>query len=244
MNVPAVPTRVIRSPSTCSAACSSPFPRTLSVDYERAAVEENILGRATYAGRARTFRYLRELYLLDLDRLLFRALRDLWDEDQAAQPLLACLVALARDASFRATATAILPVSAGTRVTADDLTAAVEATFPGVYNKGTAAKIGRNTASSWTQSGHLSGRAKKIRVRAEARPVSVTLGLLLGHLQGLRGEGLLESYWIKALDVQPADARDLAWQASRRGFLELKAAGGVTEVGFSHLLRPPVEKLV
>src|SRR4051812_4720478 len=60
-------------------------------DYERVAVEENVLGRATRAGRARTFRYLRELYLLDPSRLLFRALRDLWDEDPSARPLLACL---------------------------------------------------------------------------------------------------------------------------------------------------------
>jgi hypothetical protein len=91
---------------------------------------------------------LRELYLLEPSRLLFRALRDLWDEDATAQPLLARLVALARDSGFRASAAAVLPVPPGARVTSDELTAAVTAHFPGVYNAGTAAKIGRNTGSS------------------------------------------------------------------------------------------------
>jgi hypothetical protein len=213
-------------------------------DYERIAVDENSLGKATYAGRARTFRYLRELYLLDPSRLLFRALRDLWDEDQAAQPLLACLAALARDSGFRASAAAVLPIAAGGRVTSDDLTAAVTAHFPGVYNAATAAKIGRNTGSSWTQSGHLAGRLDKMRVRVDARPVSATLALLLGHLQGLRGEGLFESFWLRVLDVPPAGARDLAARASRQGYLELKAAGGVTEIGFNHLLRAPIDRVV
>ena len=47
-------------------------------DYERAALEGNVLGKQTDGARRRTFRYLRELYLLRPDALLFRALRDLW----------------------------------------------------------------------------------------------------------------------------------------------------------------------
>ncbi len=163
-------------------------------EYERIAVEENVLGRTTQAGRARTFRYLRELYLLDPQRLLFRALRDLWDEEPAAQPLLACLAALTRDSVYRATADHVLPLALGSQVTAEDLTRAVEIRFPGVYNTGTAGNIGRNTASSWTQSGHLDGRRSKRRSQAESGPVAATYALLLGHLQGLRGETLFESF--------------------------------------------------
>lgn len=213
-------------------------------EYERVAVEENVLGRATRAGRARTFRYLRELYLLDPSRLLFRALRDLWDEDVTAQPLLACLTALVRDSALRATADTLLAAPVGASVDAAVLTGAVAERYPDVYNASTAAKIGRNTASSWTQSGHLEGRSVKRRRRPMVGPVSTALALLLGHLSGQRGEALFSSSWARVLDVPPEDVRRLAADASRKGYLELKDGGGVVEIGFQHLLRPPVERIV
>lgn len=214
------------------------------VDYERVAVEENVLGRATHAGRARTFRYLRELYLLDPTRLLFRALRDLWDEEPPAQPLLACLTALVRDTAFRATSEAVLSTPVGATIDAGVLTSAVVERYPDVYNAATAAKIGRNTASSWTQSGHLEGRSNKRRCRPLVGPSATTLALLLGHLSGQRGEALFSSSWARVLDVPPEEVRRLAADASRKGYLELKDGGGVVEIGFRHLLRPPVERIV
>lgn len=219
-------------------------PTASRTDYERVAVEENILGRATRAGRARTFRYLRELYVLDPTRLLFRALRDLWDEDPSARPLLACLCALVQDSSFRATADAVLRLDPPAEVDAATLAAAVVTTFPDTYNAATAAKIGRNTASSWTQSGHLTGRTRKIRTRVVPGPVPATMALLLGHLAGLRGEALFASSWARVLDVPTQDVRRLAGGASRHGYLELKDSGGVVEVGFRYLLRAPVERII
>ena len=70
-------------------------------EYERAVVDDNVLGKDTAESRQRTLRYLRELYLLRPDSILFRALRDLWTDDPAGQPLLAGLCALARDPAFR-----------------------------------------------------------------------------------------------------------------------------------------------
>src|SRR5687767_11989362 len=76
--------------------------------YERALVDDNVLGKGTAESRRRTLRYLKELYLLRPDSILFRALRDVWTDDPAGQPLLACLCALARDPLFRASAPAVL----------------------------------------------------------------------------------------------------------------------------------------
>jgi len=59
--------------------------------YKEAALEANVIGKDTDAARRRTYRYLRELYLLRPDTLLFRALRDLWPVDPSARPLLAGL---------------------------------------------------------------------------------------------------------------------------------------------------------
>lgn len=207
-------------------------------DYVAAAIEDNVIGKATAEGRRRGLRYLRELYLLEPTRLLFRALRDLWDEDPEAQPVLAGLSAYARDSVFRASGEAVLAAPVGSTMTSADLGAAIGRAFPDSYNRDSLAKLGRNTAASWAQTGHLLGRSTKTRVRVDARPAAAAYALLLGHVEGLRGQALFETRWTRVLDCDAHDMTRLAEQADRRGYLELKNAGGVVEIGFRHLLRP------
>ena len=159
--------------------------------YRTAVIEDNVLGKKTLNSRQRSFRYLRELYALDPDTLLFRALRDLWESCPTDQPLLAMLCALARDPSLRATAAAVLPLSQGEAVTADDLARALMDRYPGIYIDAVANKVGRNAASSWTQSGHLIGRTGKTRIRAACGPAAVAYALLLGAPRGRRRRGAL-----------------------------------------------------
>ena len=215
-------------------------------EYAAAVTEENVLGKATQGARKRTFRYLCELYVLRRDSALFRALRDLWSDDIEAQPLLAGLCAIARDPLFRATAPTILDFMVGDEVTPGALEEAVEAQFPGNYNDGTRAKIGRNTASSWEQTGHLEshGRTPKCRQRAICRPSNLAYALMLGHLQGLRGEMLFDSLWVRLLDQPRGNLFDVATTASQRGLIEFRRSGGVTEVGFRELLRPVEGRLL
>ena len=209
-------------------------------DYMDAVVEHNVLGKDTDGGRRRNFRYLRELYLLRPDSVLFRALRDLWWFDHTGRALLACTCALARDTSFRASASAIASTGPGDELSSRDLAAAVEEQFPSSYNPSTLAKIGRNTFSSWEQTGHLRPLAPSIkqRQRAICRPSNVAYSLLLGHLQGVRGQALFDTMWAQVLDQPRVHLYDLATAASQAGLIEFKNAGGVVEVGFSHLLRP------
>lgn len=208
--------------------------------YEDAALNGNVLGKDTDGARRRTYRYLRELYLLRPDSLLFRALRDLWPLDDDAQPLLAGLCSLARDAVFRASAAAITASSPGDCLTSADLSSAVGEQFPMSYGDGTLAKIGRNTFSSWEQSGHLVAgeNATKVRTRPRCRPANVAYALLLGHMQGVRGRALFETLWATALDQPASHLIDLAGTASQQGMIDLRNSGGVIEVGFNELLRP------
>jgi hypothetical protein len=209
-------------------------------DYERAAIEGNVLGKQTEGARRRTLRYLKELYLLRPDSILFRALRELWPNDLHAQPLLAGLCALARDSVFRASSGAIVSSSPGDILTAKDLAVAVEEHFPTSYSEGTLAKIGRNTFSSWEQTGHLVAGAKntKVRRRAVGHPASLTYALLLGHLQGARGAALFETRWARILDQPYSHLVDLATSASQQRMLEFRHGGGVIDVTFHELLRP------
>jgi hypothetical protein len=209
-------------------------------DYQSAVRDENVLGKQTVSGREWAFRQLRRFYGLDSCLLLFRALRDLWDDDVAGQPLLAVLCALARDPVLRASTTVIIQADYGTEVTATEFASAIEEAFPGAYNDNTRRTTAQKIASSWQQSGHLKAEAptRKTRRRAECTPADVAYALMLGHLQGVRGQGLLETLWARVLDQPTSRLFDLAAAASQRGMLELRHAGGVVEVGFSELLRP------
>jgi hypothetical protein len=208
--------------------------------YEQAALEANVLGKSTDGARRRTFRYLRELYLLRPDSLLFRALRDLWPVDPAARPLLAGLCALSRDAVFRASSAAITNSAPGETLGSADLAEAVSEHFPANYGARTLAKIGRNTFSSWEQTGHLAeaGRSTKVRTRAICRPANVAYAALLGHIEGRRGRALFDTLWARVLDQPKSHLMDLGASASQQGMLELRQAGGVVEVSFGELLRP------
>jgi hypothetical protein len=208
--------------------------------YDDVVIDDNVLGKSTAQSRRRTLRYLRELYLLRPDSILFRALRDLWTDDPTGQPLIACLCALARDPLFRASAPAIVNAQPGDEITSTDLAATVDASFPGRYNDATLAKIGRNTFSSWQQSGHLEmvARTRKLRQRASCTAGTVAYALLIGHLEGVRGSALFDTFWTRVLDWPRAHVVDLAASASQRMLIDFRQSGGVTEIGFSELLRP------
>lgn len=205
-------------------------------DYRWAVLEDNVLLKGSAPTRKKSLRHLRELYVLDERAILFSALRTLWTHDPPSLPLLALLSAVTRDALLRSTAKLIMDTLVGTPVDAGMLSEAVAQAFPDRLTEGISAKVGRNTASSWTQSGHLKGRTKKVRVRARASLGAVVYALLLGHLSGARGLPLYETLWAQLLDAPANELDALAFSASQRGLLEYRRMGDVAEFGFSRLL--------
>jgi hypothetical protein len=105
-------------------------------------------------------------------------------------------------------------------------------------------KVVRNTASSWTQSGHLHGRGRKIRQRISPTPVVTTYALILGYILGMRGMKLFESLWAKVLDGSANELIYQAMDAKRLGLLDLAQAGGVIEVSFVRLLTDEERQLI
>ncbi len=216
------------------AAC----PQSASLEeYRSAIIEENVLLKKTVATRKASFRWMRELYAFDRKTLLFRALRDLWDEDTQAQPLLALLSAVARDPLLRSTAERILAIPVGETVTHEMMMDAVNVSFPDRYSPKTLKSTGQNIISSWQQAGLLSGKLHKVRVKAQSLPASVAYALLLGYLSDARGEALFRALWCRLLDAPLHILHELALAASQRGWIEYRHMGDVTEVGFRHLLR-------
>lgn len=206
--------------------------------YRDAVVEENALGRPTRAGRLRTFRHLREVYLLDGGVPAFAALRRLHEVDPASLPLLAGLLAFTRDELLRASWPAIAAARPGERVTSEDLTAAVASTHANSLSPATLGKVGRNAAASWAQIGHLEGRTAKVRRLVDATPAAVAFSAYLGHLDGGRGTGVLDNPWSALLDLEQGIEIDALRAAHRAGLLDMLVAGDVVEVSFPQLERP------
>ncbi len=205
--------------------------------YRAAIVDENVLLKKTLTTRKVSFRWLRELYALDRKILLFRALRDLWDEDVQVQPHLALLSAVARDPLLKSTAESILAISEGEMVTWEMMMEVINTSFPNRYKPKTLKSTGQNVISSWQQAGLLSGKLRKVRVRAQSQPASVAYALLLGYLSGARGEALFRTLWCRLLDTSEHILHEHALVASQRGLIEYRHMGDVTEIGFRHLLR-------
>jgi hypothetical protein len=204
-------------------------------DYVEAVVEGNCLRKPTTSTRRLSLQRLSELYALDPEVAIFRVLRRLWDTDPSSRSLLALLAALARDPLLVSTAQAILPLPDGIEMPRKSMTEQLRAAVGERLSDATLDKVIRNAASSWSQAGHLNGRTFKVRRRVRPTPAAVAFALYLGTALGFRGEELLTSGWVKALDCSPSQALDLAIEAKRLGLLDLRVAGDVFDLNLARL---------
>lgn len=227
-------TIMFREIAALFAAC----PGEKSIDeYRNAIIEENALLKPTASAREESFRRLKQLYTLDAQIVVFRSLRMLWEQDTDRQPLLALLAATARDPLLRATVQTVIDLPQNDTVTALDFAQVINATFPDQLTKNTLASVGRNLASSWTQSGHFSGETQKMRKLVQASPVVTAFALFLGYLCDFRGDALFDSPWTRLLDTPKHILSDQAQQASQLGWLEFRRSGAITEITFRHFLK-------
>ena len=156
-------------------------------DYLRAIAVENCLGKRSGKTRILTYRHLADLYSLNRANVMFRTLVYFWNRDMDGRPLLALLCTYARDPIFRSTATFILRFPEGATITRESLEEFVDNQEPGRFSKATLKSTAQNINSTWTKSGHLCGRVRKVRTRAIPTAGSVSYTLLLGYLHGSAG---------------------------------------------------------
>ena len=204
-------------------------------DYAAAIVEENCLAKHTVATRRLTCQRLTELYGLEPSVPIFRVLRKLWGLDDRARSLLAIQCAIARDPLLAATAQPILSLPIGSEFLREPVKAALLDVAGERFNEAILNKVIRNAASSWTQSGHLEGRALKKRRQVHPTPANVAYSLFLARCAGFRGTELFTCGWMLLLDCSPSLARELAFEAKRSGLIDLRMAADVIELNLDRL---------
>jgi hypothetical protein len=210
--------------------------------YLDAIVDDNVLGKPTRSTRQRTAQRLIELYGLDPSCTLFRLLRYVWAADTTSQPMLAFLVACARDPLLRATTPFVITIPQGDTVTRGAVADHLHALYPSRFRPSTLIATAQRLASSWAQAGYLQGKQTKRRVHPQITPVVAAFALLLGYLCGPRGARLFESIWTQLLDCPPAEQTALTVEASTQEWLRYKASGAVVEITFPGLLTPAEER--
>ena len=212
-------------------------------EYRRLAVELNVLGKPTSVTREHSVRKLKALYGLDPSLPVFRALRRLWDIDEESRPLLSMLAANARDPLVRLCAPAILGAEIGALVTPADVAQVLAEAIPGRFSAKTATSIATRVVTSFTQSGHLDGKTRKVRGRANPSPVSATYAFFLAYCEGYRANRILGSPWARLLDAPMENLQNYARGASRRGLMNYKQMGNVVDLRFPDLLTSTEEEL-
>jgi alkylated DNA nucleotide flippase Atl1 len=211
--------------------------------YREAIVEENLLGKATRSTRLKTTEHLIALYSLDPRFALFRLLRTFWETEQSGKAMLALLAATGRDTLLRESTDVILAVPPGSVVSASEIAQALGERYPARFAPTTLQATAQRLASSWAQAGYLTGKVAKQRSQPVVTPQVAAYALVMGYLYGMRGKLLLGSAWARLLDRTPAEVLELATEASKQGWLRLKAAGAVVEINFPGLLTPAEERL-
>jgi hypothetical protein len=223
------------------ASCPSAATRA---EYREAIMAHNCLSKRTASTRRASDQRLGELYALDPSVALFRVMRSLWESDQNGRPLLALLLATARDPLLRFSAGPILRSSSGEQIPKQRFTESVARATGTRFKDNILDKIVRNAASSWTQSGHLEGRSHKLRHLIKPTPHVVAYALLQGFILGARGQALFQTLPARLLDAAPSQLQELAHDAKRLGLLDMKASGDVIEITFPTLLTEEERRLV
>jgi hypothetical protein len=120
----------------------------------------------------------------------------------------------------------------GERVETISLAQAFETVFPNQYSELSRNQTARHAASSWTQSGHLAGRAKKTRQRIKPTAVAVVMALFLGDVAGYHGAAVFTNPWCRLLDMNSECAKAMGGEAHRAGLLNLRSVSEVIELSF------------
>lgn len=212
-------------------------------DYTTEIVDNNLLGKRTATMRKSSNQRLGELYALDPAVPLFRVFRFLWQTDERGRPLLALLLALARDPLLRVTIRPVIDLEEGRELAKGEVLVALQEAVGHRLNESSLDKVARNTRSTWCQSGHLQGRVRKIRSKVSPTPYVTTYALLLAYLVGARGQALFDSPCVRVLDTSPDDLMYRAMDAKRVGIIDLKKAGGLLHVSFDVLLTDEERRL-
>jgi len=202
------------------------------------AIKQNVFNKATKSGVSFTSQFLQRLYDFDVTLPTFKAFKYFWhNAGERDKPLLAIIYSIGNDYQLRNSIPVINNTEIGRKVTVESIESNIENLYPKKYTANTLRSMAQNIASSWKQAGFITGKVKNIRTQPEINYMVVAFAFLLAYLNGIRGDFILKSDYVKALSLDERMIRSLAIEAGKRDLLQYQFAGNVTSLTFNNLLQ-------
>lgn len=196
----------------------------------RSVLEDNLLGKASDAARRSSLANLIKLYGISNPPRIAKAMAVIWEMSPPSRPLLALLCALARDPLLRDSWMSIARAQPGDLVRWPQIAEEIGRIHRDRFSPAMLKTLSQNCASTWTQSGHITGKLKKVRQRAVPTPEAAAFAVFLARQAGFGGPALVDSPWLQVLDVPQEGRMSLLRRAQGRGLVRLREAGVVLEV--------------
>ncbi len=201
-------------------------------------LKQNVISKATKSGITKTSQYLRSLYGFDVTIPTFKIFKYFWCEvNEKDKPLLALIYAIGNDYLLKDSIPVINNTKTGKKVTVESIEGHLKNLYPQKYSANTRRSTAQNIASSWKQAGFITGKVRNIRTKPEINYLVLTFALLMAFLNGLRGDFIIKSDWVKALSLDERTIRSLAIEAGKRDLLQYRYAGNITSITFKNLLK-------
>jgi hypothetical protein len=201
-------------------------------------IHDNVINKATKSGISHTTRYLKRLYDFDTSIPNFIAFKHFWNiSDEEYRTILSILYAIGNDYLLAESIPVIIDTQTGEKVTVESLENNIENNYPQKYSENTRRSTAQNIASSWKQAGFITGKIRNIRTQPDINYLVVAFAFLMAYLNGIRGDFILKSNWVKALSLDENMIRSLAIEAGKRDLLQYQFAGNVTSITFTNLLK-------
>jgi len=199
---------------------------------------DNVAGKLSKSNQGKTNRYLKQLYGFDISDPFFNSFIYFWKNAIESQhALISLLLAIRNDYLLSESIDLIINTPIGQKLKVESLENIIESHHPNRFSPATLKSVAQNLASSWKQAGFIFGKVKNIRVQPEINYRTVAYALMIGYLEGLRGEYLMGSKYIRALGLTETKIRELIAEAAKRDILQYQHAGHVTAIMFPNLLK-------
>ena len=204
---------------------------------ESSILEMNLLKKQSKSNMEFTLKKLTKLYDFEEQNQLWKVFLFLWEmAEETDRRIMVLLYAVFKDDLLRVSIPVIQNTKAGKKVMIDKILELIHGQFPGKYAPTTALSAAQNIASSWKQAGYIEGKVRNIRVPVKPEFPAVVFGLFLGKWDGLTGDELLKSQWIKTLELEDSRLKELVSTAAIHDIIHFQQAGDVTVIQFDKLL--------
>jgi hypothetical protein len=211
---------------------------SIEKDNYQESMANNVFGKKSEDGIKKTTNFLSQLYSFDISDTPFKVLKYFWQNtDENEKPIIALLFAIQQDYLLSESISVVAESKLLDKVEIEKIEANIEKYHPNRFTKNTLRSVAQNIASSWKQAGFITGKVKNIRTQPDVSYNCVAFAFIMAYLNGLRGDFIISSKWVKALCLNENQLRELAIEASKRGLIQYQFSGNVTSITCNELFK-------